>query len=154
VFYAAKAASDSAEEEALKENIPAKESLVAEAEALLPVTDTSVAKRALRAISEGWERVGDLPRADRDRLERRLKVVEDAVRGSEAETWKRTNPETRARAESTANAFTDGIAKLEGKRAKALERGDLVTVERLDASIAGTKALLGAAQAAVAEFKG
>ena len=81
-------------------------------------------------------------------------MVEDAVRGSEAETWKRTNPETRARAESTANAFTDGIAKLEGKRAKALEKGDLVEVDRLDASIAGTRALLGAAQAAAAEFKG
>ena len=154
VFYAAKTVSDSAEEDSLKENIPAKESLVAEAEALLPVTETSVAKRALRSISERWEKVGDLPRADRDRLERRLKVVEDAVRGSEAETWKRTNPETRARAESTANAFTDGIAKLEGKRAKALEKGDLVEVDRLDASIAGTRALLGAAQAAAAEFKG
>ena len=81
-------------------------------------------------------------------------MVEDAVRGSEAETWKRTNPETRARAESTANAFTDGIAKLEAKRAKALEKGDLAEVERLDASIAGTRALLGAAEAAAAEFKG
>ncbi len=154
VFYAAKTASETAQEDALKENVPAKEALVAEAEALLPVTDTSSAKRALRGISERWERVGDLPRADRDRLERRLKKVEDAVRGSEAETWKRTNPETRARAESTANAFTDGIAKLEAKRAKALDKGDLVEVERIDASIASTRALLGAAEAAAAEFKG
>ncbi|MCX6415266.1 MAG: DUF349 domain-containing protein, partial [Actinobacteria bacterium] len=88
------------------------------------------------------------------RLERRLKKVEDAIRGSEAESWKRSNPETRARAESTANAFTDGIAKLEGKRAKAVDKGDLAEVERIDASIASTRALLGAAEAAAAEFRG
>lgn len=154
LFYAAKAAAEATQEDALKEHVPAKEALVAEAEALLPITDVSAAKRALRSISERWEKIGDLPRADRDRLERRLKKVEDAIRGSEAETWKRSNPETRARAESTANAFTDGIAKLEAKRAKALEKGDVAEVERIDASIAGTRALLGAAEAAAAEFRG
>ena len=154
VFYAGKAAAEASEEDALQGNVPVKEALVAEAEALLPVTDTSAAKRALRGIADRWEKAGDLPRADRDRLERRLKKVEDAVRGSEAESWKRTNPETRARAESTANAFTDGIAKLEAKRAKAIDKGDLAEVERIDASIASTRALLGAAEAAAAEFKG
>jgi hypothetical protein len=154
LFYAAKTAAETSQEDALKENVPAKEALVSEAEALLPVTDTSAAKRALRSISERWEKAGDLPRADRDRLERRLKKVEDAIRGSEAESWKRSNPETRARAESTANAFTDGIAKLEIKRAKALDKGDLAEVERIDASIASTRALLGAAEAAAAEFRG
>ena len=154
VFYAAKAAAETSQEDALKGNIPAKEALVAEAESLLPITDASAAKRALRSISERWEKAGDLPRADRDRLERRLKKVEDAIRGSEAETWKRSNPETRARAESTANAFTDGIAKLEGKRAKAVDKGDLAEVERIDAAIASTRALLGAAEAAAAEFRG
>ena len=154
VFYAAKAAAETSQEDALKENVPAKEALVIEAEALLPIIDASAAKRALRSISERWEKAGDLPRADRDRLERRLKKVEDAIRGSEAESWKRSNPETRARAESTANAFTDGIAKLEGKRAKAVDKGDLAEVERIDASIASTRALLGAAEAAAAEFRG
>ena len=154
VFYAAKAAVETSQEDALKENVPAKEALVIEAEALLPIIDASAAKRALRSISERWEKAGDLPRADRDRLERRLKKVEDAIRGSEAESWKRSNPETRARAESTANAFTDGIAKLEGKRAKAVDKGDLAEVERIDASIASTRALLGAAEAAAAEFRG
>lgn len=153
LFYAAKSAVEASQEDALKENVPAKEALVAEAEALLPVTDASAAKRALRSISERWEKAGDLPRADRDRLERRLKKVEDAIRGSEAESWKRSNPETRARAESTANAFTDGIAKLEAKRSKALDKGDLAEVDRIDASIASTRALLGAAEAAAAEFK-
>ena len=153
LFYAAKSGVEASEEESLKANLPVKEALVVEAEALLPVNDTAGAKRTMRSISDRWEAAGDLPRADRDRLERRLKKVDDAIRSGEADAWKRSNPETRARAESTANAFTDGIAKLEAKRAQALAKGNAAEVERIDASIAGTQALLAAAQAAAAEFR-
>jgi hypothetical protein len=153
VFYASKTGAEASQEDALKENIPAKEALVVEAEALLPATDAGAAKKALRGISDRWEKVGDLPRADRDRLERRLKKVEDAIRGSEADAWKRSNPETRARAESTANAFTDGLTKLQSKREKARAKGDAAEVARIDASIASTEALLAAVEAAAAEFR-
>ena len=151
-FYAAKSAQDALAEEALRVNVPAKEALVVQAEALLPITDIGVAKRDLRAVHDRWEQTGDIPRPDRERLERRLRKVDDAIREAEAERWRRSNPEAKARAESTANAFADGIAKLQARRVKAEAKGDAGEVARIDASIAQTQALLDAARAAAQEF--
>lgn len=151
-FYERKSAADSAADEVLKANVPAKEALVVEAEALLPITDPGAAKRALRGIQDRWEKLGDLPRADRDRLEKRLKRVEDAARQHEADQWKRTNPEARARAESTANAFSAGIEKLQAQRDAAVAKGDSAAAAKIDSQLEQTRALLAAAQAAASEF--
>ncbi len=153
-FYAAKAASDAEAEESLRVNVPAKEALVVEAEAVVPVADLGAAKRTLRAVHDRWEKAGDIPRADRERLERRLRKVDDALREAEADKWRRSNPEARARAEATASAFADGIAKLEQRKAAAAAKGDAGEVARIEASIAQTQALLDAAQAAASEFTG
>jgi len=45
-----------------------------------------------------------VPRGDRDRVEGRLRRVEDAVRNADESEWTRTNPEARARAEQTVAA--------------------------------------------------
>jgi len=153
-FYAARIAAESAEEERLQPNVGVKEQLVAEAESLQPVVDPKAAKAALRSIQDRWEKAGDVPRAQRDRLESRLKRVEEAVRKAEAETWKRSNPEARARAESTANAFAEGLARLEAKLEGARARGDEREASKIQASIEQTRALLDAAQAAASEFAG
>ena len=152
-FYANRIAVESAAEEALKVNIPAKEALVAEAEAIAVANNLKAAKQTLRSIQDRWDKAGDLPKADRDRLERRLKKVEDSIRAEEANSWKRTNPESRARAESTANAFADGLAKLQAQLEAAKAAGKSSDVAKLEATIASTKALLDAASAAAQEFK-
>ncbi len=147
-FYAARVASEEAEQEVLRANLPAKEALVAEAEALLPVTDVKTVKNKIRGIQDRFDKAGDLPRADRDRLDVRLKRVEEAVRKAEADSWQRTNPTTRARVESTANAFTDAVARLEEQRAAAIASGNADKAAELEASIASTNALLDAARGA------
>lgn len=152
-FYAARAAADEQADEQLRENVPAKEALVVEAEGLLPISNVNAAKSALRSVQDRWEKLGLLPKADRDRLERRLKRVEDAIREAEAERWRKSNPEAKARAESTANVFAEGIAKLEAKRDAAAAAGRAGDVAKLDAQIAQTQALLAAAQAAADEFQ-
>lgn len=153
-FFAAKGEADSAAEDSLRVNVPAKEELVASAESLLPIKDVSSAKRGLRDLQDRWEKLGDLPRADRDRLERRLKKVEDAIRAAEADAWKRSNPEARVRAESTANAFTGALDKQRDQLAKAQAKGDAAAVARIEAQIASTQALLDAAERAATEFRG
>lgn len=136
-FFAAKTAHESALEESLAPNVPAKEALVVEAEALLPVTDAKAAKRALRSIQDRWEKAGDIPRKDRDRLEARLRKVEDAMRAAESEAWK-------ASSGTLANdAFTTALARLQEKRDAAAARGDDATAAQLDAQIASTRALMG-----------
>ena len=151
-FFAAKTTAEQQAEDALRPNAAEKELLASQAEALLPITDHKAAKAALRDIHDRWEKIGDLPRGDRERLESRLRKVDEALRKDESESWKKSNPEARARAETTANVFADGIAKLEAKRAKAQAVGNDREVAKLDASIEQTTALLMAAQAAANEF--
>lgn len=148
-FYAAMKAADAAKDAELTPNVEVKEALVVKAEALVPLpadVDLASVKRQLRSIQDQWDKAGDLPRADRSRLEGRLKKVEDAVRKAESSAWERDDPEKRARAESTANAFTDALAKQEADLAAAQARGDERAVRKLTESIESTRALLEAAQ--------
>ncbi|MDO8731254.1 MAG: DUF349 domain-containing protein [Actinomycetota bacterium] len=150
-FYEARTAAETAVEAELKINVPAKDALIVEAEAL-PVTDLKLAKQSLRSIQDRWDKLGDVPKPDRDRLEGRLKKVEESIRQAEAKAWKKSNPEARARAESTANAFADGLAKLEAQLAAAKQAGKAADAARLQASVDSTKALLNAASSAAQEF--
>jgi hypothetical protein len=135
-FYASRSAVEDAEQEQLRENVPVKEALVAEAEALLPVTDLKAAKSALRSIQDRWDRAGDLPRGERDRLEGRLKRVEEAVRAAEADAWKGSSG-------GVANdAFTQALERLQEKRDAAAARGDDAAAAALDEQIASTRALI------------
>jgi len=151
-FYEARTAAETASEAELKVNVPAKEAMVVEAEALIGANDLKVAKQTLRSIQDRWDKAGDLPKPDRDRLETRLKRVEESIRQSEAKAWKKSNPEARARAESTANAFADGLAKLEAQLESARKAGKTADIARLEASVQSTKALLDAAASAAEEF--
>ncbi len=151
-FYAAKTGAESAAEEVLKVNVPAKEALVDQAEKILPVGDVKSAKNALRDIQDRWEKAGDIPRGDRDRLEKRLKRVEDAIRNAESDSWKRSNPEARSRAESTATAFSGAIDKLQKQHDAAVAKGDSAAASKIAEQIEGTKALLAAAEKAASDF--
>lgn len=148
-FYTAMKEADSARDAQLAPNVAIKEELLTQAEKLLPVSeqsDLAEVKRSLRTLQEKWDKAGDVPRAERSRLEGRLRKVEDAVRKAESHAWQRHDPEKQARAESTANAFTDALARQEADLESAKARGDDATVRQLEAAIESTKALLEAAQ--------
>jgi len=145
-FYSAMKADLDTKDAELAVNVPAKEALVVEAEALVPVTDLATAKKNLRAIQNRWDSAGDIPRADRQKLEKRLAKVEEAVRSAERDSWQRSNPEVKARAESTANAFSDALDRMRAQRDAAQAQGDTKKAEDLAAQIASTEALLAAAQ--------
>ncbi len=147
-FYAARTAAEEAEQEALRVNVPAKEALVAQAEALVPASDPKAARASLRTLQERWDVTGDVPRADRERLETRLRRVDEALRKAENDAWQRSNPEKRARAESTANAFTEALDRMEEQHRAAVASGNTRKAEELAASIASTRALLEAARGA------
>lgn len=141
-FYAAMKASDAAKEAALAENVPAKEALVLQAEALLPPgDDLKQGKAALRTIQDKWDAVGDVPKGDRTRLEARLKKVEDAFRDAEREKWNDAAP----RRVPGAQAFTDALDRLEEQLESARQSGNQARVAELESSIASTRALLAAA---------
>lgn len=153
-FFAARDAVNAERDSEHRANLERKEALVAEAEALLPIRDVAAAKRALRGIQERWEAVGHVPRGDKDRIERRLRAVEDAVRQADERRWEATDPARRARAEDTAERFRSALARAEQDLDAARASGDARRIEAAQASVDSTRALLAAVEGTVSEFAG
>ncbi|WP_255371894.1 DUF349 domain-containing protein [Cellulosimicrobium sp. CUA-896] len=141
-FFQARDAANSATDAEYAANLEVKEALLTEAEALVPVKDLAAAKNALRDIQERWEEAGRVPRGDLQRVEGRLRAVENAVRDAEQAQWTRSNPETRARAEGAAAQLESAIAALEADLAAARDRGDSRTVAELETALTARRAWL------------
>jgi len=152
-FFASRNAELGKRDAGFAENLTAKEALLVEAEAI-DTADLKAAKAALRSIQERWERIGHVPRGDKERVEGRLRRVEDAVRRNEQEQWRRSNPEARARADATVTQFRASLDKLEKEHAGHLASGDTKKAGDVETRIATTKALLEAAERAAEEFSG
>ncbi|WP_369373528.1 DUF349 domain-containing protein [Promicromonospora sp. Populi] len=141
-FFQARDAENAVIDAEYGENLKAKEVLLDEAEALLPVKDLNKAKAALRNLQERWEEAGKVPRGDIQRVEARLRAVETAVRDADQAQWKRSNPETRARAEGAAAQLESAIAGLEDDLAKAQAKGDKRKISELEAAVAARRSWL------------
>jgi hypothetical protein len=93
-----------------------------------------------------------VPRTDKDRIERRLRAVEDAVRQADDRRWAASDPARRARAEDTAERFRAALAKAEQDLAKAQATGEARRIEAAQASVDSTRSLLAAVEGTVSEF--
>ena len=142
VFFDARRAKDEAADAEFAENLKVKEALLAKAEALLPVKSAKAAKRALRPIQDAWEEAGRVPRNAVRRLEGRMRAVEDAIREAENAEWRRTDPETKARAEGLAGQLEDSIAGLESDLAAARAAGDAKKIAEAEAALTARRAWL------------
>jgi hypothetical protein len=153
-FFAAKQATLNQQDTELRANAEAKEALLLEAEALLPVRDLGAAKAAYRDILRRWSAIGKVPRDSIRPLDGRLRAVETAISDAESERWRRTNPEARARAEDTAAKLEAQIAALEQRAAKAEARGDTRAAQEAAQSAATYREWLAQAQRAASDFRG
>ena len=153
-FFAARSEVFAAKETELRVHASVKEQLLAEAQALLPVTDWRAARSALRGIQERWEQAGPVPRESRDQLEQGLRKVEESVRRAEENQWKRSNPEALARAEGTVSQLRAAITSLEAQLARAQERGDNSGARKAEEALAARRSWLAEAERTLAEFSG
>jgi hypothetical protein len=151
-FFAARSEVFAAKETELRVHASVKEQLLAEAQALLPVTDWRAARSALRAIQERWEQAGPVPRESRDGLEAGLRKVEDTVKRAEDNQWKRSNPEAVARAQGTVDQLRTAISTLESQLAKAQARGDQSGIRKAEEAITARRSWLAEAERTLAEF--
>jgi len=149
-FFASRNAANTARDEEFGKNLEVKLELLKKAEALLPISNVEAAKAALRDIQEAWEKAGHVPRNDKEKIERRLKAVEDAIRSVQDEQWHRTKPEVVDRANSLVSSFESSIAKLEKQKDAALASGKSNDVTKLEAQIAQAQGLLDAARSGAA----
>ncbi|WP_194907872.1 DUF349 domain-containing protein [Catenulispora rubra] len=151
-FFAARNAVLDERSGAERENLAAKEILVVEAEALLPITDHRAARVALRSLNERWEAVGPVPRDARQRIEGRLHTVDRAIADAEAAEHSRKDPEKRARAEATVEQLRAVLDKLRVQADKARAAGQEKKAAEAEASIAARQEWLAEAEKALAEF--
>jgi hypothetical protein len=149
-FFTARKETFNARDNEQKANLAAKKDLLTRAEALLPVKDAKSARRAFREIQGQWADVGHVPRADKPRLDRRLRVVDDAIRESEQSAWRRSNPELRDRAQGLVDAYRVSVAKLEAQVAAAQQTGDAEAIAAAQASLDQQRLLLQSAEQSLA----
>lgn len=130
-FFDARHRNDLAVDSEYQANLSAKEELLKEAEALLPITNHEEAKAALRSIQDRWAEIGRVPSEHFRKIEARLRAVEDELRKAEEAEWRRTNPETRARATGMLGQLEEQLDQLRADLEEAKTSGDEAKVREL-----------------------
>ena len=153
-FFQARTAAAAATDEEFQANLAVKERLAAEAEALLPVKDLTATKNALRSIQDRWDAAGKVPRGDMQRIEGRLRAVEQAVRDADEHQWRHSNPETRARAEGMGAQLAQVIAGLEANLATARAAGDTRKIAEITAALDARRSWLEQVERAARDARG
>jgi hypothetical protein len=153
-FFGARDATNAELDREFVANAEKKEALLTEAETLVPVTDLRAAKEAFRSIADRWDAVGKVPRERMKDLEGRMRRIEQAIRGTEDDQWRRSNPEARARAADTVAQLESLLGDLERKRASALAAGNTRKADEHAAAIEARQSWLTEARKALEEFSG
>ncbi|MDR2453813.1 MAG: DUF349 domain-containing protein [Bifidobacteriaceae bacterium] len=141
-FFRARDAKHAANDAEREANLKAKLEIVGEAEQLLPVADLKAAKAKLRDLQDRWDKIGDVPRRDQDRVERRMKTVEETIRSEDDRNWRRSNPETIARMNSMTSQLEAVIAGLAKKLEKVRAAGDPTAIAALEEDIRSRQLML------------
>jgi hypothetical protein len=153
-FFGARDAANAALDAEFAANAEVKEQLLVEAEALLPVTDIEVAKRAFRDLADRWDAAGKVPRERMKELEGRIRKVEEEIRGVEEEQWRRSDPEKSARADDMVAKLEAAIATVEADLEKARAAGNDKKVKELEDNLASRQSFLEMAKRASEDYSG
>ena len=151
-FFAAKKADLEKRESSNASNLTAKEALIVEFEALLPITDFAASRKKFRELLQKWDRIGHVPRDKRDDLDLRLGAVEKEIRALEDEEKRKSDPSAKARANDVVRQLSDAIAGYEAAAAKAEANGDLKKAEAARESAQARRIWLEEAQRSLATF--
>lgn len=151
-FFAAKNADLEKRSESMSENLIKKEALVAEIEALLPITNLDEARRKFRDLKSKYIKGGIIERNKRTILDRRIDVVEMTLKEAEQEQWRKSDPGAKARAWDVVNQLITAVADYEAKAARAEAAGDSRKASELREAAAARSIWLAEAQKGLAEF--
>ncbi len=153
-FFGARDAAQTEQDREFAANAEVKEALLAEAEALLPVTDLDAAKKAIREIADKWEAAGKVPRDRIKELEGRLRKVEETIRSIEEDQWRRTDPEKSARADDVVSKLEAAIADIQRDLDAARARGDERRIAELEENLKSRQSFLDMAKQVSADYSG
>jgi Domain of Unknown Function (DUF349) len=132
-FFARRNAANAERDASLKQNIAAKEALLAQAEAIDPRKDVAGAQRRLREILDKWGKAGRVPREDVDRLEKRLEVVQQRIREAADARWQAKRRDLSS--SPLVVRLRESIDKLEARAERARAAGDAKALAEAEASL-------------------
>jgi hypothetical protein len=151
-FFAAKNADLEKRGESMAANLEKREALVAEIEALLPITNLDDTRRKFRDMRTKLSKVGMVDRKKRASLDKRVDVVEMTIKEAEQEQWRRSDPGARARANDVVNQLLNAVADYEAKALKAEAAGDARKASEHREAAAARRMWLSEAQKGLADF--
>lgn len=100
-----------------KQNLAAKQELLAAAEALDVDADPAAAQKRLRELQGKWHEVGRVPREAMAGLDRRLRAVEERIRQAMDSAWRRVDPSDNPLLRQMREQVTEAEQRLERARA-------------------------------------
>jgi hypothetical protein len=151
-FFVAKNADLEKREVTMAANLEKRNALIAEIEKLLPITDLTEQKKALRELQNQWSKIGMTARDKRAALDARLEVVEAAYKEAEATIWRKSDPAAKARAADVVRQLAEAIENYEKVAAKAAAAGNAKKAQEASDSAAARRVWLTEAEKNLAEF--
>jgi hypothetical protein len=130
-FFARRSETFSARDAEQKVSLERRQALLTEAEALDVDTDPRAAQARLREIQAAWHDSGRLPREVAANLDRRLRAVDDKVRGAMDTAWRRTTPDSNP----LLAQMRDQVAEAEQRVARAEAAGDQKRIREAQQSL-------------------
>lgn len=125
VFFAGRDAANAELDAEYAQNLTVKEGLLERLEKLMPFENPEKARDEYHALLQRWDGAGKVPRGDVRRMENAIKRIQDAFREAEERHWRRTDPETTARANSMLAQLDETIAELQRDLETARAEGDV-----------------------------
>ena len=123
-FFTAKNADLEKRGESMAANLEKREAIVAEIEAILPISNLDDARRKFRDLRTKLSKVGMVDKKKRSSLDKRVDTVEMTIKEAEQEKWRRSDPGARARANDVVNQLLNAVADYEARASKAEAAGD------------------------------
>jgi uncharacterized protein DUF349 len=131
-FFTRRTAALEEREAEFRTNQDAKESLLAEAEAIDPATDLPAAQAKLRDIQTRWTATGRAPRDVAVEFDRRLDAVAERLKSASEDRWR----ETSLSSSPLAIRLRESVEKLEKKIDRAKQAGKASEVGDLETQLA------------------
>lgn len=151
-FFAAKNADLEKREVLMTSNLAKRESLIAEIEALLPISNAETAIKSFREFSRQWDRIGMTQRDKKTALDKRFAVVETEVKAAEDARWRKVDPVAKARATEVVKQLSDAVENYEKQAEKALSAGNSKKANEAREAAAARRLWLADAEKSLAEF--
>ena len=151
-FFSAKKADLEKRDSSNANNLAAKEALLLEFEALLPINNFAEERKKFRDLLQKWERIGNVPRDKRDALDLRLGAVEKEFRALEEVEKRKSDPSAKARANDVVRQLNEAIASYESAAAKAEAAGDTKKAQAARESAQARRIWLEEAERSLATF--